>query len=64
MLIFRFSNDAGGWIDRLLLLMLDTFYGIVLEDAAGGFDGILSMLVNLMMDCADILIFKRCRCMN
>ena len=54
MLIFRFSNDAGGWIDRLLILMLDTFYGIVLEDAVGGFDQMLSMLVNLMMYCADI----------
>ena len=54
MLIFRFSNDAGGWIDRLLLLMLNKFYGVVLGDAGGGFDLMLSMMVNLMMDCADI----------
>ena len=58
MLIFRFSNDVGKWIDCLLLLMLDKFDGIVFEDSVGGFDGMLSMLVNSMMYCAGILIFK------
>ena len=41
-----------------MIFMLDKLDGIVFEDAVGGFDGMLSMLVTLIMDCADILIFK------
>ena len=64
MLIFLFSNDACKWTDQLLLLMLDKFDGIVIQDAVGGFYLILSMLVNLMIDCGDISIFKLCRQMD
>ena len=34
------------------------FDGVVLKDAGGGFDIILSMLVNSIIYCADISIFK------
>ena len=60
MLLFLFSNDACKWTDQLLLLMLDKFDGIVIQDAVGEFDEMLSILVNLMIDCGDISIFKLC----
>ena len=56
MLIFRISNDAGGWIDFLLVLMLENFDRILPEDDVSGFDRLLSILVNVMMDCADITV--------
>ena len=46
--------------DGLIATAIDSgqFDGIVLDDAVGLFDRMLSMMVNLMMDCADTSIFE------